>query len=162
MPTEPLSVHIRPFEVHDRDAVLDLAPRLTIGIAPWLAADAFLAAARGWITGSIEGIGQDRAVFVAEDVQGTCIGFVSIARTVHFTGPAQAYIGELAVAADAEGNGVGRALLLRAEAWAWQQGMQSVALDTGAANLRARGFYEHFRYAEESVKLVKLLQDDSQ
>ncbi len=160
MPTERLSVHVRPFEVNDRDAVLDLAPRLTIGIAPWLDADAFLAAARGWITGSIEGIGHDRAVFVAEDGRGNCVGFVSIARTVHFTGTEQAYIGELAVAEDAEGKGVGRALLMSAEAWARKHGMHRVALDTGAANIRARGFYEHFRYAEESVKLVKMLQDD--
>lgn len=162
MCTEPLTVHIRPFEANDREPVLDLAPRLTIGIAPWLNAGAFLAAARGWLAGSIDGIGRDRAVFVAADDAGQCIGCVSIGRSVHFTGAEQAYIGELAVSADVEGQGVGRALLLRAEAWAREQGLQSVALDTGAANARARGFYEHLGYAEESVKLVKVLQGDSQ
>src|SRR5688500_14162678 len=106
MSTEPLAVHIRPFDANDREAVLDLAPRLTVGIAPWLDADAFLATAHGWIEGSIEAIGRDRAVFVAEDIQGHCRGFVSIGRSVHFTRAEQAYIGELAVAADAEGEGV--------------------------------------------------------
>ena len=162
MALEPLAIHTRPFEASDRAAVLDLAPRLTIGIAPWLDADAFLAAAHEWIVGSIEEIGRGRAVFVAEDVHGTCLGFVSIGRSVHFTGTEQAYIGELAVAAHAEGKGVGRALLLRAEGWAREQGLKRVALDTGATNVRARDFYEHFGYAEESVKLVKVLQGASQ
>jgi len=154
------AVCVRPFISTDRNAVLDLAPRLTVGIAPWRDPDAFLAAVRGWITGSISGIGPERAVFVAENDRGDCVGFVSIGRNVHFTGEEQAYIGELAVAADAEGLGVGQALLARAESWARESGFHLVELDTGAANVRARGFYERLGYAEESVKLVKELRSD--
>lgn len=72
------SLTIRPYVPADRGAVLALAPRLTIGIAPWRDAGAFLDAARGWIDGSIAGIGPDRAVFVADGC-GRLIGFVSVA-----------------------------------------------------------------------------------
>lgn len=153
----PTPARIRPFAPADRDAVLGLAPRLTVGIAPWRDPAAFLAAARRWIEGSIAGIGPERAVLVAEDGRGRCLGFVSVARDVHFTGEEQAYVGELAVAEEAEGIGVGRALMAAAEAWSRERGYRLIALDTGAANDRARGFYRRLGYAEESVKLVKVL-----
>jgi ribosomal protein S18 acetylase RimI-like enzyme len=44
-----------------------------------------------------------------------------------------------------------------AEGWARAAGLGLVALDTGAANARARRFYERLGYREESVKLVKEL-----
>lgn len=157
-PDRDRPVRVRPFTHADRDAVLNLAPRLTIGIAPWRDPAIFLATARTWIAGSIDGIGPTGAVFVAEDSDRRCLGFVSVARNVHFTGEEQAYIGELAVATVAEGQGVGRALLAAAENWAREQGYGLVVLDTGAANTRARTFYERAGYAEESVKLVKTLQ----
>ncbi len=153
-------IRVRPFAPADRDAVLGLAPRLTVGIAPWRDPAAFLAAARRWIEGSIDGIGPDRAVLVAEDAQGRCVGFVSVGRDVHLTGEEQAYVGELAVAEGVEGGGVGRALLAGAEAWARERGYRLVALDTGAANARARDFYRRLGYAGESVKLVKVLPGD--
>ncbi len=150
-------IHVRPFAPADRDAVLGLAPRLTIGIAPWRDAAAFLTAARGWIEGSIARIGPDQAVLVAEDTQGRCLGFVSVSRQRHFTGEEQAYIGELVVAEEAEGRSVGRALIARAEAWGREVGYRLIALETGMANRHARSFYEHLGYDEESVTLVKVL-----
>ena len=157
MSSDPATVRIRPFQPTDRDAVLNLAPRLTVGIASWRDPRAFLTAARGWIEGAIDDIGPHRAVFVA-DPRGECVGFVSVARDVHFTGDEQAYVGELAVAEGLEGMGIGRALMAQAEAWAARQGLRFVVLDTGAANDRARRFYERLGYAEESIKLVKVVR----
>jgi GNAT superfamily N-acetyltransferase len=148
---------IRPYAPSDRAAVLELAPRLLVGIAPWRSPTAFLTAAQQWIAGSVDGIGPDAAVFVAEDTDGALIGFVSVSRQEHFTGEAQAYIGELAITASAEGAGVGRALVASVEHWAATRGLRMITLDTGAANTRARGFYAHLGYAEESVKLAKVL-----
>ncbi len=157
-PRDPVvPVHVRPFASADRDAVLGLAPRLIIGIAPWRDAAAFLTAARGWIERSIAGIGPDQAVLVAEDTQGQCMGFVSVSRQRHFTGAEQAYIGELVVAEEAEGQGVGRALVAGAEAWGRAQDYRLIALETGMANRHARDFYERLGYNEESVTLVKVL-----
>ncbi len=148
-------VHVRPFTSADRDTVLGLAPRLTIGSGPWRDPAAFLTAARGWIEGSIAGIGPGQAVLVAEDTQGRCLGFVSVSRQRHFTGEEQAYIGELVVAEEAEGQGVGRVLVAGAEAWGREQGYRLIALQTGMANRHARGFYERLGYDEEDVTLVK-------
>ena len=154
----PLSaIHVRPYAPADREAILALAPRFTVGIAPWLDPEAVLAAAHGWITDTLPSVGATGAVFVAIGADDRCLGFVSVARRTHFTGEVRAYIGELAVATMAEAQGIGRALLDAAERWAHAQGFRAVELDTGAANDRARGFYQHLGYAEESVKLVKLL-----
>ena len=159
MPDRPSkAARVRPFEPGDRDSVLGLAPRLVIGVAPWRDPGAFLAAARGWIEGSIDGIGPDRAVLVAEDGHGRVLGFVSVAGASHFTGERQAHAGELAVAEDPEGRGVGRVLMEAAESWAHEHGYRLVVLETGAANDRARGFYARSGYAEEEVRLAQMLQ----
>ena len=150
-------VHVRPFALRDREAVLGLAARLTVGAADWLDPQRFLVAARGWVQGAIEDLGSHRALFVAEDVGGRCVSFVGVARGLHFTGVEQAYVGELVVAAEFAGMGVGRRLVTEAESWARHQGCRQVALDTGASNVRARGFYARLGYREESVKLVKVL-----
>ncbi len=148
--------HVRPYSPADREAILALAPRFTVGIAPWLD-PAAVAAAHGWITDTLASVGPTGAVFVATGADDECLGFVSVARRTHFTGEERAYIGELAVATTAEAQGLGGALLTAAERWAHAQGFRAVELDTGAANDRARGFYRHLGYTEESVKLVKLL-----
>jgi GNAT superfamily N-acetyltransferase len=151
------TVRVRPFMPADRDAVLGLAPRLTIGLAPWRDPDVALPAARKWITETIDAIGPERAVLVAEGSDGGCLGFVTVERDTHWTGEAQAYVPELVVAEVAEGRGVGRALMAGVEAWAKKQGFRVVELDTNVANPRARAFYARVGYAEESVKLVKVL-----
>jgi GNAT superfamily N-acetyltransferase len=155
--TSSFAARVRPYAPADREAVLALAPRLLVGIAPWLDEAGFLAAAEGWITSSLAAIGPQQGVFVAEGGQGQPIGFVSVARQRHFSGQERAYVHELIVAAGSEGTGIGRALLAAAEAWAAAQGLPAIELDTGAANARARRFYTHLGYGEESIKLVKQL-----
>jgi ribosomal protein S18 acetylase RimI-like enzyme len=148
---------IRPYRVEDREAILSLAPRLAVGIAPWRSAAGMTEAARGWIEGSLAAPGADRALFVAEDRGRTVVGFASVARQTAFTGEAQAYIGELAVGEAWEGRGIGHALLEAVERWAEQQGLSLVVLDTGAANARACRFYERNGFVVESVQLTKVL-----
>lgn len=149
---------IRPFVPADGPAARGLAPRLVIGIAPWRDPGGMLRAARGWIDGSIDGLGPERAMMVAEDNRGRLVGFVGVARDVNFTGEAQASVGELVVTEEAEGTGVGRALMAAAEDWARERDLGLVVLETGAANDRARRFYGRLGYEEESVKLAKVLR----
>lgn len=74
VPGDPVTlVQVRPFTPADHTAVFDLAPRLTVGIAPWLGREAALGAARGGLDDSIAGIGSDRAVCVAANVEGRCV-----------------------------------------------------------------------------------------
>jgi ribosomal protein S18 acetylase RimI-like enzyme len=112
---------------------------------------------RGSIESAIAAAGPDHILLVAESDSG-CAGFVTVERQQHWAGITQAYIGELVVAETAEGSGVGRALLTAAEDWARAHDCTTVALDTGADNLRARGFYQRLGYIEESVRLVKPLR----
>lgn len=141
----------------DRAFLERLASRLTIGAAPWLDPAAMRESMRSFLLGDLAKTEQHAAMFVAEAHDGSPVGAVAIEQSRHFTGEPQDYIGELAVVEDAEGQGVGTALLAAAESWARQHGATRIALDTGAANTRARAFYARHGYAEESVKLVKVL-----
>lgn len=153
------TVQVRPYIPTDHAAIVALAPRFLVGLAPWLDEATFLTVAQGWIASSIAGIGPDQAVFVAEQQPGQPRGFVAVTRRTHFTGQERAYVGELAVAPEVLGTGMGRALLAAAEAWATAHGLPAIELDTGAANVHARGFYAHVGYGEESIRLVKRLAE---
>jgi GNAT superfamily N-acetyltransferase len=100
----------------------------------------------------------DSLVLVAEDTQGTRLGFIYLTRSEDFfTHEPQGYIADLAVSDDAAGKGVGRILMERAEAWARAQGYRILALDVFAMNTNARSFYQHLGYVEETLKLIKEL-----
>lgn len=155
----PTSNHwcVRTAALADRDFLSELASRLTFGIAPWRDPAAMLATMRGYLLSDLERIGPDSTVLVAEAPDGTPSGAATIARNTNFTGETQAYFGELAVTAAAEGQLAASALLAAAEDWARKQGFGLVVLDTGAANVRARAFYARHGYAEESVRLTRVL-----
>ena len=104
-----MRIHVRPYTPADQEFVFSLAPRLLVGIAPWIDPERMLEAARQWITESIAGHGSQTMVFVAEDARRERLGFASVSRQRHYTGEPQA--GELAVAEAAEGQGAWAALL---------------------------------------------------
>jgi ribosomal protein S18 acetylase RimI-like enzyme len=150
-------IRVRPYLPDDRAFVLGLAPRLIIGMPPWRNPQMCTTAVQGWITGSIAQHGQETSVFVAEDEQGQRLGFASVTHETHFTGERQAYVGELATSEAAEGSGVGKALVQACEQWARDHDYRILTLITGAANVRALGFYRHLGYRDEDVRLSKLL-----
>lgn len=150
-------IRVRPYVPADREFVLSLAPRLAIGIPPWRDTQKMIVTAQDWIKESIEQQGKKTLVIVAEDEQGERLGFATVSHDTHFTGEGQAYIGELATSEAAEGRGVGKSLAQACEQWARDQGYRILSLATGAANVRALGFYRHMGYLDEDVKLVKLL-----
>lgn len=158
-------MQIRDYRPADRDAVLALAVRLTEGVAAWRDPDDVRAAAEGWVRDALDGAGDpDRCVLVAvddddsgDDGDGEVAGFVGIGEQAHWSGGADAYIGELVVAPRAERRGVGRQLVRAAEAWARHRGHRRVTLETGAANTPARRFYADLGYVEEQVQLTRLL-----
>ncbi len=137
--------------------MLQLAPRLVIGIPPWRDPERRLATAQDWLAGSMARFGNETMIFIAEDSRGERLGAATVSHRQHFTGEPQAYIGELAVSESAEGYGAGQALVDACARWAREQGYRLLSLETGAANTRARGFYAHLGFLEEDVRLVKLL-----
>jgi GNAT superfamily N-acetyltransferase len=149
---------IRPATAADRAFLEQLAPRLTIGIPSWRSREAMLTTVRGWLLESLERMGADGTVFIAEDMVGTPVGAATVERSAHFTGAPQAELGELAVIKAVEGQGVAALLLAAAEDWAREQGLPYLALGTGTANSRARAFYARYGYREEDIRLAKALQ----
>ena len=148
-------LQVRRYTPADQPAVLALAARLTEGVAPWRDPEAVVAAVSAWVSGYPDAEPDaDTAAFVAERA-GRILGFAGVARRTHFSGETDGYLGELAVAAEAERTGVGRALVAAAEAWTRSHGLRRLTLDTGAANLRARAFYRALGYLEEDVRLSK-------
>ncbi|HZX05648.1 GNAT family N-acetyltransferase [Kribbella sp.] len=147
---------VRRYEDGDHAAVLGLAPRLAEGVAPWRSPEGVLAAVTGWVVEALARSGEPgRIVLVAEE--NGVIGFVSGELRTHWSGDSELYVGELVVAAQYEGRGVGRALMDAMAEHATQQGLAAITLDTGASNANARAFYSRLGFAEEDVKLTKTL-----
>ncbi len=150
-------VHVRRFEPDDRDAVVPLGPRLMIGVAEWRDSEKVLTAVQHWIESSLASAGADgHAVFVAE-LDSRIVGVVTVGERRHFTGETDGYVGELVTAADAEGRGIARELMVAAEEWTRQRGHTRLTLETGAHNHRAREFYRRAGYEEEEVRLARRL-----
>ncbi|HLZ25319.1 MAG TPA: GNAT family N-acetyltransferase [Ktedonobacterales bacterium] len=155
--TTSLTWQVRPATATDHEFLVDLAQRLTIGVAPWRDPAAVLATMREFLLHDLEEMGPDSTVFIATAPDDTPVGAATIGRGKSFTGEAHAYLGELAVVAEVEGQGAATALLAAVEEWAREQCLGLVVLDTGAANSHARRFYSRYGYAEETVRLAKVL-----
>ncbi len=154
----PVTLQVVPFDAADHDGVTEMSPRLCIGVAAWRDSSRVAAAVRGWIDMALASAGADgHAVFVAKFDE-RIVGIVTVEERPHWSGgDADGYVGELVTAEDMEGRGVGRALMAAAEQWAVERGLRHLTLETGAGNSRARTFYQHLGYAEEEVRLTKLL-----
>jgi GNAT superfamily N-acetyltransferase len=77
--------------------------------------------------------------------------------TDYFTDHPRAYVDILAVALEAEGQGVGKALLRHAEEWARARGFLEVVLDVFAGNEGATTFYERCGYRPDHIRMAKPL-----
>lgn len=141
----------------DRAFLEEIAPRLTMGIAPWIDPNRMLTTMRGYLLFDLEKMEDDSTVFISVGEDDKPVGVATVNSNFHFTDERQAYLGELAVSEEVEGQGVASALLEAVEHWARQRGLPWIALETGSRNIRARDFYARHGYEEESVRLVKPL-----
>ena len=149
------NIRVRPACGDDRTRILELAPRLAEGVAPWRDQAEALLAGRCWLEESLDAAKTgDGAVLVAADGDGIA-GGVSVRSSTHFTGERDGYIGELVVAHRASRSGVGRALIAAADAWASDHGLTNLTLHPGGFNTSARAFYAALGFAEEEVRLTR-------
>jgi ribosomal protein S18 acetylase RimI-like enzyme len=148
-------IEIRPAAEGDKQAVLQLAPRLAEGLAPWRDRQAAVAAAKQWLMDSFAAAERpDATVLVATD-KAEITGVISVCEQRHFTGEPDGYIGELIVAAHAARRGIGRALIAAAGSWAEGRGLRHLTLHTGIANIPARHFYDALGFREEEIRLTR-------
>jgi ribosomal protein S18 acetylase RimI-like enzyme len=75
----------------------------------------------------------------------------------YFSQQWHAHVSVLAVTRQAEGQGVGRALMDYAEAWARQRGHTNITLSVFAGNHRAQALYTRAGYVVEMHRMIKLL-----
>lgn len=152
-----MDARIRESQDADRQAIVALADRLQEGVAAWRDPDGVRDAVRGWVVDSLNDLSDpDSAAFVAER-DGSVVGFVCVSERKHFTGEVDTYIGELVVSREAEGTGIGRALVDAALAWGRDRGRRRVVVDTGAANISARAFYAALGFQEEDITISRSL-----
>ncbi len=99
----------------------------------------------------------DQALVIAE-VDGRPAGCAYLVTLIDFfTQQPHAHLSVLAVTAEAEGKGVGSALLDYAEAWARARGSARLTLNALVTNHRARAIYERRGFAGEYIRYHKTL-----
>jgi GNAT superfamily N-acetyltransferase len=153
------TIHVRSANADDQPFICSLAERFArVGTPAWRDAQHMWEFHQQSAEEVGDAIDTRDLVLIAADAQGSHLGFIHVTHsTDFFTQEPQGYVADLAVSAQAEGRGVGRRLMEQAEVWARTQGYRLLVLDVFAFNMRARTFYAHLGYAEETVKMVKEL-----
>jgi ribosomal protein S18 acetylase RimI-like enzyme len=156
-PRGPLA--IRPARPGDRDWILSLAPRLhDFNPPPWRPRDVMDRAVTASIDGALTAPEPDQTVLVAEEAAER-VGFVHLhAATDFHTGERHGHVSDIVVAPEAEGRGVGAALMAAAEDWGRAHGFRFLSLHVFDDNRRARALYQRLGYRMDIVKMIKTLR----
>lgn len=156
-----MSFEVRQAVGEDGDAILALMPRLASFDVPqsrnpvdlWRSDAAMF---RRWLDGEAE----ECFVHVAVDDANQLLGFTLVSlRPELLSHEPSAHLEAIAVSEDAEGSGIGQALLTAAENEARTKGAKTMTLHVFAVNGRARRFYEKSGYDGELLRYIKALQD---
>lgn len=157
-------VTVRPARPDDRDFVLGLVPRLhDFVLPPWRTAAQLDRSERDELTRAFDAIDggalpADEMLIVAE-LAGRRAGFLhALTRADFFEQRPAGHVSTIVVAPEAEGRGVGRALLDAAESWARSRGYPTLGLNVFERNARARAAYERSGFALETLRYVKRLR----
>jgi ribosomal protein S18 acetylase RimI-like enzyme len=150
-----MDVTLRLAAAGDATAVRALADRLAeFDLPPWRTPGSIAAADAAAMLASIDARSDDDQVFIAER-EGVAVGCVHVLADTDFFGVRHAHISVLAVSRAAEGTGVGRLLMTRAEEWTAARGLTLLTLNVFAHNGRARRFYEMAGFEPEMVKYAR-------
>ncbi len=152
---------VRPSSPDDEAFVLATAERLVaFPPPPWRTPREIVAGEARTLAAHFRTPTRDATCLVAQDAAGAPLGFAFLEVVQdYFTAEHHGHIGILAVGAEHEGVGVGRALLDAAERWASARGFRRLTLNVFDANQRARAVYEHVGYRPETLRYVKTLTD---
>jgi GNAT superfamily N-acetyltransferase len=139
----------------DDEFILAQVPRFVdFTLPPWRRRNECIEGIREDLLRHLDDQPANSYLFVAE-ADGERVGFIHLQRTADFfTGRSNCHISDLAVAPKHEGNGVGKALLAHAEAWAREHHCQLVTLAVFPGNERARALYESTGYAPDLVRVA--------
>lgn len=152
-----ITISFRLVRDDDTDFVLSLLPRLVAFPLPdWRTRRDCLAGIGAELRAHLDEPPEHAELFVAEDAVGTRVGFVELQRTRdYFNGRANAHVNQLAVAPEHEGEGIGRAMLEHARAWARARGCALLTLAVFPGNARARALYEACGYGIDLLRMAR-------
>jgi ribosomal protein S18 acetylase RimI-like enzyme len=151
-------IHIRTATSQDRAFVLSLANRLADFDRPaWRTADDIADGDRRALAAQLDYPSPDNELFVAEldSVPAGCLLMWTLED--YFSHERHAHVSVIAVRCDAEGRGVGAALMSHAEHWARQRGHRCITLSVFESNHRAQHLYERCGYTVEMRRYRKAL-----
>lgn len=153
------AVHVRPATPDDRSFVLEMADRLTaFDLPPWRPPEQVVQGDRRDLAKWFDEPGRSGECMLIADIDGMRAGVAHlVTASDFFTLRAHGHLSVLAVAVEAEGRGVGSALLDASAEWARQQGFDRLTLSVFAGNQRAQRVYERHGFAPEFLRYTKPL-----
>ena len=155
---------IRAAHADDRDALRALLPRLAaFDLPPRRHPDDLWRGDEALLLRHLDGDAPQVRAYVAVAPAGHVVGlaFFSL-RPELLSGAPSAHLEALAVAEDAQGSGVGSALLTTCEHAARDAGASSMTLHVFARNERARRLYEARGYSAELIREIRYLDDNAE
>lgn len=151
-------MRIRSAGAGDRGFVLEMAERLAVGfdLPPWRAASEVVDGDRRDLAAWFGQPDRPGERMLIAELDGQPVGVAHVVTaTDFFTRRQHGHLSVLAVSADAEGRGVGSALLDAATAWSREQGFDRLTLSVFAGNTRAQRVYERHGFAPEMIRYVR-------
>jgi ribosomal protein S18 acetylase RimI-like enzyme len=151
-------ITIRAATPADRDFILSLADRLADFDRPsWRTANEIVEGDRRALSQQLDAPSDDNGLFVAwlDERRAGCLLMWTLED--YFSGDRHAHISVIAVTRDAEGEGVGRALMGYAEQWARERRHTRLTLSVFESNRRAQTLYERAGFHVEMRRYAKPL-----
>ena len=144
----------------DRAFILSLADRLADFDRPsWRSAREIADGDRRALASELDAPSEDNGLFIAlrDHQPAGCLLMWTLED--YFSGQRHAHISVIAVTREAEGRGVGRALMEYAEQWARTRGHTRLTLSVFESNKRAQALYEHAGFQVEMRRYAKSLSE---
>lgn len=126
---------VRPATLDDAEAIIDLTRQLGYHLPD------------PQIVGNLEAmLNDDRRVVLVVEIESRVVGWCTVFTDVAITEPPYALLSGMVIDETHRGNGLGRELLLAAEAWARDRGLTRIRLRTNLVRAGAQAFYERCGY----------------
>jgi ribosomal protein S18 acetylase RimI-like enzyme len=156
-------IDLRPATADDWDWIVSQVPRLReFGPPPWRTAEQMDTGEIADLRAAFEQLDDpDRLLLLATRAANReRLGFLYVVTlTDFFTRERHAHVSDLVVARDGEGQGVGRALMSAADAWARTRGHRFVTLSVFPDNRRALALYERLGFRTDVQRMLKLVDE---
>lgn len=151
-----LAINIRSAVIEDLPFIHSLLPSYAeFGLPSWRNAEIMLDTDQRALTVALE---NGATIFIAENEAKIPLGFVHLhPGSDHYYQAKPCHISDLIVAPAGRGQGIGKLLMAKAEAWAKSEGYEKLSLNVFAGNHQARKLYEELGFGADIVKYIKEL-----